>query len=215
MPSTRMEADFLPWFVRLTGISFRTMETSSSGIEQQPTQASSSPQQASGFRHVLRFVLHVGAVYLSARAFTPWIVSLFCNHLAPAFHIIIAGGNLQFYFKHLFWLTVIPALLVGYMNSKYRHAAALWVWLVPAILLLAKLATFQSSSVLTGSGWREAFAYYFSSNWQIPTFPQDLRFNVAGMRVFLSQVDYSAPFYAGMAYSVAALAGKYRNRPEL
>lgn len=52
----------------------------------------------------------------------------------------------EFAFSHLFAFTFFPALTVGFMYSEwFRHRVALFVWIVPVVVLAYKFATFPSS----------------------------------------------------------------------
>ena len=133
----------------------------------------------------------------------PMLTGFFYRHFGS---VLNAQGlsETQFYFSNIFVAAVLPASLAGYLNSKYRHSSALWVWTVPTLILLASLLAFRSSTVFANR-WSETFAYYFSSNWSVPRSAQDaFSRDLSGMRVFIAQADVSAPFYAGIAYSLGA-----------
>jgi hypothetical protein len=145
-------------------------------------------------------------VYALAIVISPLLTGIIYRHFGSVLHVQ-ATPESQFYFSNILAAAVLPALLAGYLNSKYRHTAALWVWTVPALILLFKLLTFPSSTVFD-SRWSEALAYYFSPNWSVPRSAQDaFSRDHFGMRVFIAQADFSAPFYAGIAYSLGTCAG--------
>jgi hypothetical protein len=162
-----------------------------------------------GFRMCGYFAMHLIAVYLLAIAISPLLAGFFYRQVVPRLGgSIDTSGELQYYFSHLLVASLLPAFIAGYLNFKYRHTASLWVWLVPAIILVYEICTFQPSSLLV-SKWSGAFAYFFSSDWSVPASAQEaFSGNLEGMRVYNAQTNFSAPFYAGVAYSLGALAGK-------
>jgi len=162
--------------------------------------------RAQGIKGVLHFLLHLAAAYALAIVISPLLTGIIYRHFRSILHAQ-ATPESQFYFSNILVAAVLPALLAGYLNSKYRHTAALWVWTVPALILLFKLLTFPSSTVLD-SRWSEALAYYFSPNWSVPRSAQDaFSRDHFGMRVFIAQADFSAPFYSGIGYSLGTCAG--------
>lgn len=155
------------------------------------------------------FALHLLAVYALALAISPLLLGFFYRHIATQIEQGTSIPELQYYFAHLFLATFVPAIAAGYLNFRYRHAAALWIWLVPTAILVYKLLTLQPPSVFNGR-WSGVFAYFFSSDWSVPTSAQEaFSSNLQGMRVYIAQTNYSAPFYAGAAYSIGAFARKH------
>lgn len=44
-------------------------------------------------------------------------------------------------------LSVVPAFFAGLINTRFKNKAAQFVWLVPAVILVYKFATFPAPSV--------------------------------------------------------------------
>ena len=105
-----------------------------------------------------------------------------------------------------------PAFLAGLINAKYKQKVAQFVWLVPTAILAYKLFTFSSaSSVLQANGW-PALHQYFGGDFLIPEFRDwnDLWRMVesnSDMTRGMAQITFTAPFYAGIGYSVASWIG--------
>ena len=96
------------------------------------------------------------------------------------------------------------------MNARFKHIAALLVWIVPTAILVYKLATFSSPhSVLYSPPSSPVWHYYFGGDFLIPQFHSWREFwDAAGsnpdMARGMAQLTFTAPFYAGLAYSMAA-----------
>jgi hypothetical protein len=156
------------------------------------------------------FVLHLSAVYLTALFCSAWLAGSFHHWVLP----LVDPGNdtstFQFLFSHLLVFTFIPAFAVGLINAKYRRKIALFVWIVPAIILTYKFSTFPTS--LFQNRFDAAFHYYFGAGFFIGEFHnyQDL-FTIVGQNADavrgIDQLHITGPFYAGVGYSVAAWVG--------
>jgi hypothetical protein len=114
----------------------------------------------------------------------------------------------HFSFSHIFAFSFIPAFLAGLINARFKHKAALLVWLIPTAILVYKLATFPVPSVLQSQP-SAAFHQYFGGGFHIPEF-RDWRNLLAiassnsDMTRGMAQFNYTAFFYAGIDYSLAA-----------
>jgi len=108
----------------------------------------------------------------------------------------------DYYLQHLELVSILPALVVGYVVCRYSPRLATWAWILPTIILLYKLLTFTDpgASVLV-SDPLSRFSYYFVILRRALTFT-DLR-GSDPIRV-VAQMFVVAPFYSGAAYSVAA-----------
>jgi hypothetical protein len=97
------------------------------------------------------------------------------------------------------------------MNARFKRNAAQFVWIVPAAILAYKFLTFPAQSVFQ-SHFSTAFHQYFGGGFVIPEFRswQELFSEAtsnADMARGMIQVRFSAPFYAGVGYSLAAWIG--------
>ena len=157
---------------------------------------------------ILWFVLHLAAVYALVKFFTPWLAGWTRGTLLPLLQHPTSSGRFEFLFSHILALSFIPAVLSGLINVRFRHKAAQFVWLVPAAILAYKLATFPAPSVLQNQ-FSAAFHQYFGGGFVIPEFRNwHELFSIAGsnsdMTRGMAQLQFTAPFYAGVAYSLAA-----------
>jgi hypothetical protein len=106
----------------------------------------------------------------------------------------------------------VPAFVGGLINARFRHTAPQFVWTVPALVLACKFATYPSPSVFQ-SQLSAAFHQYFAGGFLVPDFRnrQEL-FSIAGsnsdMARGMAQLSFTAPFYAGIGYSLAAWIGR-------
>jgi hypothetical protein len=138
----------------------------------------------------------------------------------PLLHVSFATSGPDWYLQHLELATVIPAVIVGYLDvfrflpanwSEHvdirRHDfAATWVWVVPSLILGFRMAEYDSPhSVLIG-GSTSAIAYFFDIQRTMPGWAHPLVGDP--IRVW-AQMTITAPFYAGVAYGLGALASRY------
>lgn len=158
---------------------------------------------------VLRFVLHLGALYATVFFCTPWLAGWTRETVLPVLQQPTSSNRFQFLFSHIPAFSVVPAFVAGLiMNAKLRHRVARLVWLIPAMILLYKFITFPVPSVLQGQ-IPAAFHYYFEGGFLVPEFREwrELVSNASfdsDMKRGIAQLNFSAPFYGGIAYSVAA-----------
>ena len=159
-------------------------------------------------RQALRLTLHQVAVYVVTNFCTALLAGWIWSVL-PYFNLPRSGSSLQFLSNHLLILSVVPAFLTGLLNSRYRHSVAQFVWILPAIILAFKLMTFpEKASVFQSSAW-PAFHYYFGGKFLIGEFHSWREFYEIifspnpDIRRSLAQQRFTAPLYAGIAYSFA------------
>ncbi len=158
----------------------------------------------------LWFALHLATVYVLVHFATPWLAGWTYGKLLPFFQIHTSSSVWEFQFSHVFMFSFIPALIAGTVNARFKHKAALLVWIVPTAVLVYKLATFSSPhSVLYSSPSSPVWHYYFGGDFLIPQFHSWREFwDAAGsnpdMARGMAQLTFTAPFYAGLAYSLAA-----------
>ena len=160
------------------------------------------------WKSVLGFVLHTAAVYFSVNVCSHWLAGwlsrTFLPHLrGTSFGPMSAG--IQLMYSHLFVLSFVPAAVAGSLNARFRQRAACWVWILPALLLLIVVARFPHS--VLDQSW-PGISYYFGD----VEVPEYSNFQEMWQRVgpwlfrLLAQKNYTAPFYAGVGYSLAAWA---------
>ena len=160
---------------------------------------------------LLWFLLHLAVVYALVKFFTPWLAGWTAGRFLPLLQHPTSSGPVQFFFSHLFAFSFIPAFLCGLINARFKHKAAQFVWLVPAVILAYKFVTFPAASVFA-SQFSAAFHQYFeggfllSGSWA----SQDLRLEMGSPDILrgLAQFQFTAPFYAGVGYSIAAWIGR-------
>ena len=152
--------------------------------------------------------LHTTAAIVCGIFFGSSLLSRWFVWILPLF-----GGSgaarADYWLQHLELVSVIPALVLGVVMSRYFEKFAAWAWVVPTLILSYKLFTFTdaNASVLASADPRSRFSYYFVIQQHMPTF-FDLR-DSDPVRV-LEQMDVIVPFYSGIAYSIGALLTKHK-----
>jgi len=146
--------------------------------------------------------------------------------VAPRLHTSISIPATDWYLQHLELVTVIPALFVGYLNvarllpaavrmpiAERSDSMGMWAWAFPALVLAYQMVRYHppSASVLYGAGLPKV-RYFFEIQKVMPNLRnfRDLFANdpLQTLRV-LTQMVVTAPFYAGVAYSLGAVVRKY------
>jgi hypothetical protein len=160
-------------------------------------------------------VLHLSAIYAVARIFAPWLSNFAHDILYP--YILrrpAGGGSWQFFFTHLFAISFIPALLVGYLNSKLLlHRIGRYVWTIPVAILVI-VFVFAAPGIyptmILESDFARAFHYYFGGDFEFHgefhTYREFAR-GILENRDFQrgwDQFRITVPAYAGIAYSLGA-----------
>jgi hypothetical protein len=169
--------------------------------EDKPAGHSKSGWQA------LWFLLHLA--YALVKFCTPWLAGWTAGKVLPLLQHPTSSGPFQFLFSHLFGFSFFPAFLLGLINARFKHKSAQFIWLVPTVILAYKFVTFPAPSVFA-SQFSAAFHQYFaggflltgswtSSGLELAISPDILR--------GLAQIEFTAPFYAGVGYSIAAWMG--------
>jgi hypothetical protein len=165
------------------------------------------------------FALHLAVVYFSARECTPWFAGRFHDLIVPLFHPEDTVSRLQYLFSHLLAFSFVPGFLAGLASYKNRHAAAMFVWVIPASVLAYQFFTFPASIFQSRAvtAWHE----YFGGGFVVPEYRDYLEMFILGARNSdmvrgMDQARFTAPFYAGVAYSLASflstrLARFFRN----
>jgi hypothetical protein len=88
--------------------------------------------------------------------------------------------------------------------------SAQFAWLIPAAVLLYKMISFSPDSSVLGFQTTSVWHQYFGGGFAIPEFSgvKDLMelANVSDTQRGFAQLRVTAPFYAGVAYSLGAWA---------
>ena len=171
---------------------------------------SARPTPAQAGWDVAWFMVHLALVYLIATDLTPWLGGWVQRSLLPELGWPKSVSGFQFLFSHLLVLSFVPAFVTGLANVRLRQKVVAYVWLVPGVLLGYKLVTFPTTSVFQSfqSHASSALHQYFGGGFLIPDFRNWQEFwsttvNADAMRG-MEQLHFTAPFYAGVAYSIAA-----------
>jgi hypothetical protein len=86
---------------------------------------------------------------------------------------------------------IVVAFALGILSHRvWKTKSALWVWLLPTIVLVWNVLTWKSYT--TRSNWADAWANYFGSD--------------CGGSECLYEVFVTAPFYTSIAYSLGWIA---------
>lgn len=178
----------------------------------------------SGIQWMGFFLLNTLLVYMCVYV-SRLLVGRYFLVVAAALDVPQRGSPWDWYLRHLEWLTIIPALVAGYIDvarflpatvgkriGEWRSGStSTCVWVLPTVLLLYKMLRVAFSSALSGTSM-SAFRYLFDIQKVMPTFANPLASDP--VRV-LAQMYVTAPFYAGVAFSVGALLWKHRLLPRL
>jgi hypothetical protein len=170
---------------------------------------------ASVSRQIIRFLLHLAAVYVTAKFSTQWLAEWTQDTMLPALQSPTSSSRFEFLLSHIFAFSFGPALLVGLSNARFKHKAAEFVWLVPAVILAYKFFTYSTgTSVLQAESWRalSAFHQYFGGGFMIADYRNWKQFwtmvaSNPDMRRGLDQLSFTGPFYTGVGYSIGAWIG--------
>ena len=182
-------------------------------------------KRRSFFADAGRLAVHTLLVYVCALHLSGWLVSRWFVLIAPVLQISSSVRPEDWYLQHLELVTVVPALVVGYFNvfrfaptwlgrpreGNLSSSVAPWACIVPTAILCYELITYRTpESVLYYRSIYErcmqAVRYFFVI---LPEAPKMWNLSASDpVRVF-AQMTVTAPFYAGIAYSLGALASKY------
>lgn len=172
-----------------------------------------SPSVAIGWNAFL-FLLHLSAVYLIVKFFTPQLSGWVHGWLLPFLRMRSEAGDFQFAYSHVLVLSFVPGFLFGLMTANFRHRVAWFVWIVPVAVLGYKVATFPTPIFQSHLGL--AFQHYFGGGFLIPEYHSYRElFQIAGtnpdMLRGLDQMQITAPAYAAVAYSLASWISMHFN----
>jgi hypothetical protein len=176
--------------------------------------------KAPRFGVIPAFALHTAIVYTCALRISGYLVGRWFAWFVPVLHISTDVLGPDWYLQHLELVTIVPALIAGYINVV-RFAPAIvgrpiwdarfdsainWAWSIPTLILLYRMSQYHApSSVLFGSSMT-AIKYFFDIQKTAPTWANP--FASDPVRV-VAQMFVTAPFYAGVAYSAGALLSKH------
>jgi hypothetical protein len=170
---------------------------------------------------IAAFAFDTVIVYILALRVSAILVSFWFAWVLRLFQISTMVRPGDWYMQHLELMTIVPALVAGYIDIgrivpallggliKERRATsgAMWAWSVPTIVLIYKMLQYHApTSVLIGSSM-SALRYFFDIQRVMPTFANLLASDPVRL---LQQMTVTAPFYAGIAYSLGVLFHKYQ-----
>ena len=113
------------------------------------------------------------------------------------------SGGFQLLFSHLFLLSFVPAAVAGSLNARFRQRSACWVWVLPTMLLTFAVLRYPHS--LLGKS-HPGIEHYFGdvSIPEFRSFEEMAHYLGPWTSSFVDQLNYTAPFYAGIGYALAA-----------
>ena len=149
--------------------------------------------------------LHTIAVYSCAVELSPWLVGRWSAWVAPSLGISTLTPAGDLYLQHLELATILPALIAGYLAARRPISVAVWAWCAPAAVLAYKMLQYHGPSSVLIPTSSSAFKYFFGIQ---PVMPTMLNLTATDPVRVLAQMTITAPFYAGVAYSLGALASK-------
>lgn len=167
------------------------------------------------------FLLNTFVVYGCSMQLSPILVGRWFAWVAPALNIPHSIPPADWYLQHLEAVTIIPAPIAGYIDlvrilpaivgkqigESRSGATGVWVWTIPTAVLVYRMLTFHATSSVFSGVSMSAFKYFFDIQPVMPTFTNPL---VSDPIRVVAQISVTAPFYAGAAYSLGALAWKHR-----
>lgn len=160
----------------------------------------------------LWFFVHLAIVYAIAIVVAPDAARVL-GFFLPIAHERAPVRSDLFFLSHLLAFAVVPAFVLGMLTARVKTKAAQFVWLISAALLLYQVIrfSFPETSVLVRQRFSllPALQYFFGSS---PEYGDNFRTFLATfvdpnavLPRDAAQLHFTAPFYAGIAYSLAAL----------
>jgi hypothetical protein len=155
------------------------------------------------------FALHTSAAAICGIHFGPWLLSRWYAWILPLLGMSSHTPTGNDWLQHFELVSIVPALVVGYLVSKHFGRLATCAWILPTVILAYELLRFTEPhvSVLAAPHSSTRFQYFFVIQRTMPTFTPGFG-GVDPVRVAL-QTSAVAPFYAGLAYAAGALAAKH------
>ena len=164
--------------------------------------------------------IHTLIVYACAVHLSQWLVFHWFGLVAPILQISINMPAADWYLQHLEIMTIVPALVIGYIKmtrflpatirsnigEDQADSVGIWAWAIPTLVLGYKMLLFHPPSSVLYDNSISAINYFFDIQKVMPTMRNPLASDP--IRVW-AQMIVTAPFYAGVAYSLGALASKH------
>jgi hypothetical protein len=163
--------------------------------------------------------MHVAAVYVIVHVTTLWLAGRVRDTLLPLIQQRPpAESSFQFAFSHLLFFSFFPAVIVGFAYAQwYPHRVALFVWAVPFAILAYEFSAFPAG--VLENHFAVAFHEYFGGGFVIGEFHSYRElFALAAspdMRRGMQQLNFTAPLYAGIGYSLGTWLGMRYDIPNL
>jgi hypothetical protein len=183
--------------------------TMEDGIQEPASTSDSHPQTAGPAWRLLWFLPHTALVYIIVNSCTPALAGWTRARLLPFLQVTsTSSSQFEFLFSHLLAFSFAPAFLAGLANFR-RHRVAEFVWVVPAMVLAYKLATFSAGGSVLATQSPSAFHQYFEGGFFVPEYRDWHEFwsivrSDPDMQRGMAQLQFTAPFYAGLGYSFGA-----------
>ena len=163
---------------------------------------------------IVQGILHLVAIYGVARICPPLLSNFVHDVVYPVLLRRPPGSSSwQFFFSHLFVFSFLPALIAGFVNSKWLpHKIARFVWTIPTTILIVVfvLSASAGNGLFVENDIQQAFYNFFGGNFVIPgeyhatrELLKDFLHNPDLLRGF-EQFKITVPMYVGLAYSVGA-----------
>jgi hypothetical protein len=152
------------------------------------------------------FALHTAAAEICAVNLGPWLVFHWFSWMLPLAGISTTTLGTDYYLQHLEVMSIVPALVVGYIVARHLPWLAITAWIVPTAILSYKLWSFvdpRASVLVAHSSTR--FSYFFQI---VPIMPTLRNFTSSDPVRVVQQMLVVAPFYSGIAYSVGGLVSR-------
>jgi hypothetical protein len=169
--------------------------------------------------YIAAFMLHTYVAYSCAMHVSQRLVFYWFGWVAPILHVPSIVPATDWYLKHFELMTILPALVIGYVNVarilpdvvrnfmyEEQHSIATWAWTFPTFVLLYKMLEYHVPSSVLFGGSMTAMKYFFEIQTVMPTLQNPLASDPVRVG---EQMLVTAPFYAGIAYSLGALVSKH------
>jgi hypothetical protein len=161
------------------------------------------------------FGLHTAGVYVLALRVEPWLVGRWYAWVMPVLQIRSRTPVGDWWMQHFEIVTLIPALIVGYITTRQSFPYAKWAWLLPTAVLVYKMARLDipHSIIPEASAHLSALAYFFEIERWSPSVAHPFEMRGDPIRL-VAQMLFTGPFYAGMAYSIGAVVAELTGRKD-
>jgi hypothetical protein len=184
-----------------------------------PAVTSPSKTTSTWFGLISAFALHTFLVYMLAMHISSILVGRWFAWVLPAAQLHISVSPRDWYLQHLELVTIVPALVAGYINvarfiptivggqerEARREPAAIWAWVVPSLILAYRMVQYHPTTSVLSTSSMSALRYFFEIEREMPRFTNVL---IGDPVRVLAQMSVTAPFYAGIAYSLGALSSE-------